>query len=267
MNQRLFILIILFFLFALTSQAQRPKRKGTEPLMRGSGAVTKTADFTLEQFKGKWQEIKRVNGKGKSVSIDDTVYLTFKDGNKAETRDGSGSIMRGSAEIDTDNTLLVASDVYAIKSVTATEIVLDDEEEFIHTLKKVDRFWFESLGKDSIKTDEFRNPVTVKLSDITGKWIVYKRQAKPGVVSPPTKIITYLKVLDKIDEDKAKGEITFYVTPYKTESLPCTIKINNTSIDIAAGSNKWNLLVYKDDGKEFIFGDVDVLLYFAKPMP
>jgi hypothetical protein len=48
--------------------------------------------------------------------------------------------------------------------------------------------------------------------------------------------------------------------------LPCTIKTTNAGIDITAGAFNWNLFVYKADGKEFIFGDTEVMVYFAKQL-
>ena len=46
--------------------------------------------------------------------------------------------------------------------------------------------------------------------------------------------------------------------------LPCSVKVTNAGLDIASGEYNWQLFVYKADKKELVFGDVGVLLYYAK---
>lgn len=96
-----------------------------------------------------------------------------------------------------------------------------------------------------------------------GKWMVYRKDAKPGVINPPVNIIQYLKITDSTDENTAKGEVTFYQTD-KSITVPCKIKVTNAGLDIEAGDYSWSLFVYKANKKELIFGDAAVLLYYSK---
>ena len=264
-------LFFLFFIIAGTNAQikMKAKRKGVTPIDITKNKTKKAATtevFTLEQFAGKWQEVSRTDRSGDSVEITDTIFLKFSDRNRVETRDGVKLTIKGAATIDPPGNILVAAaDVYTILSVTKEKIVLYDQDRFIHTFNKKEQFWSETLGKLSVSEDVYKDPISVQLSDIMGNWRVYRRLAKPGaIVLPPTSLIKNLKITNKTGENTAKGEITFY--QFETESSPCTIKVNNAFIEITAGTNNWTLFVYKADGKEFIFGNTDELLYYAKPM-
>lgn len=266
MQVKYWVIPVTLFLASLQTAAQRVKRKGVTPMdvTKNKGANGKDAIlFTLEQFNGKWQETGRVDRENNLARIFDTLMLNFTEPGKVITRDGNHANIMGNAEIAPGNVLLAAADVYTIISVTPEQLVLDDQENYIHTFTKTESFTYESYGKTAVKPDVYTTPVSIKSTDILGKWSVYRRQAKPGAIHPPTNIIRYLFIRDKVDDITANGEITFYVDE-KSQAMSCTVKINNDAILITAGSNTWNLSVYKADGKEFIFGDPEVLLYYAK---
>jgi hypothetical protein len=132
--------------------------------------------------------------------------------------------LKGEAEIDEEDNLYAAADVYSIKSVTANQIVLDDNSRFVHTLKKMDSFWYEKLGKDTAKREEFSAPIAVKVDKIMGKWYIYRRQAKPGAISDKEQLIKYFNVLKKSDATTAMGDVTFF-RGITTEQLPCTVAL------------------------------------------
>ena len=111
----------------------------------------------------------------------------------------------------------------------------------------------------------YKEPISVKLADIKGKWVVYKREAKPGTVNPPSTIINNVNILNITGENIATGEITFYQSD-KSEMLPCTIKLTNAGFEVRADKYNWKLFAYKLDKNELVFGETDVLLYFAKRM-
>ncbi len=119
------------------------------------------------------------------------------------------------------------------------------------------------LIKERTVSINFKEPISIKLADIKGKWVVYKREAKPGTVNPPSTIINYVNVITITGENTAMGEITFYQSN-KSEMLPCSIKLTNAGFDLRADKYNWKLFVYKLDKNELVFGDTDVLLYFAK---
>lgn len=261
------LLLVLMVSMAFNSLAQKVIRKGMPPIdvskdKSGRGKKNK-ALYDIGQFNGKWQETYRIDNNQSLVDFTDTIYLHFPDTGKVITRSGNVSNMRGNAEIEAPNTLLAAGDVYTIVSLTDSVAVLDNQDGLIHTMKKVSSFQFENYGKLAVKQEEFSSPVPVVLQDVIGKWMVYRKVAKPGAINPPVNIITYLKIIDSTGENTANGEVTFYQTD-KSIMLPCSVKVTNAGLDIASGEYNWQLFVYKADKKELVFGDVGVLLYYAK---
>jgi hypothetical protein len=130
--------------------SQRVKRKGTEPIdiskQKRPGANLKT--FKIAQLAGKWQEISRDSKTNITLSFTDTIFLNFVDGNTVITKQGNETTMKGEAAIDaTNNELVAAADVYTIVSVTDSLLVLDNQENILHTLKKTDQFLYETFGK------------------------------------------------------------------------------------------------------------------------
>ncbi len=264
MTHKYILSIATFFMLICNVVAQRPIRKGTTPLMKKSKNAQQVAAFTLEQLTGKWQESVRTGRDTKnSVGIKDTLYLNFFEKNKVIAREGNNPVAKGAAEIDADNTLTAAADEYTIISVNDKEMVLDDNDKYLHTFLKKDAFWFESAGKDSVRQETVASVVEIKPENIMGKWMVYKRNAKPGAVKSNVPIIRYLKVISKTDETTAAGFITFYKED-TTQELACKITFYKTGIMVDAEKNNWYLPVYKADGKELIFGNIELMLYYCK---
>ncbi|HMO62417.1 MAG TPA: hypothetical protein PKC39_03215 [Ferruginibacter sp.] len=267
-KKRMFLLC--FCSIALYTSAQRVKRKGVTPIdvtKKGPGInAGNGTTFNLEQFTGKWQETARVGRDNRAVEIIDTIMLHFPSPGKVTTRDGNHANINGAAEIEAPgNILIAAADVYTIVSVTPTQIVLDNQENFIHTLTRVEQFTHESYGKLAIKQDVYQEPVIVSLTDLLGRWSVYRRQARPGAIAPGSSIIKYLFITGKVDDNTANGEITFSKAE-KSEAMSCSITLKGTAITVTAGTNRWELLIYKADGKELVFGNADTMLYYAKPL-
>ena len=267
MRIRKFIVLLLLVSVATTAYTQKVTRKGMPPIdvsknKTGRGKK-KPSLYNVGQFNGKWQEISRTDNGGTAVSFTDTIYLHFTDTGKVTTRNGITSNMKGDAAIEDPNTLLAAGDVYSILSLVDSVVVLDDGEGFVHTLKKTNQFHFENYGKIPVKQDEYADPVPVSLSEVLGKWMVYRKQAKPGAINPPVNIIQYIKITDSTSENTANGEITFYQTDKSTQ-MSCVIKVTNAGLDIIAGEFTWSLFVYKLNKKEMVFGDAAVLLYYSK---
>ncbi len=264
--QKFIVTSICLFLFtAGNAQQQRIKRRGVTPVTTNSGiSKNETFHFKLEDFYGKWQEVSRTHKNNNIVSITDTIYLFFKDDNKVETRDGSKTIIKGEAAIyPPGNILIAAADSYIIISKTGELLVLDDGETFIHTFKKVNQFWSETVGKVAVSQDVFETAIHPSMSNLKGNWGVYRRQAAPGAVDAKTLLIKNLKITSTDSEQKGYGEVTFYNSD-KSETMPCVITIQDTAVEIKAGVNQWTFPVYKADGKEFVFGTIGKLLYFAK---
>ncbi len=260
--------LLLLVVFTTTITAQKVKRKGVQPIDVSKNkrpGKKQPPVFTMVQLAGKWQEISRTDKSGNPVYFTDTIFLNFTGANKVITRDaGSMTSMTGAASIEEPgNVLMAAADVYTILSVSDSQAILDNQENYLHTLKKTNQFFYETYGKLAVNQNSYKDPVSITLADVLGKWMVYRKEARPGTVNPPVNIIQYLKITDSTGENMAKGEITFYQTDKSTE-LPCIIKVTNAGMEITAGSYNWSLFVYKADKKELVFGDAQVLLYFAK---
>jgi hypothetical protein len=256
-----------FFLLSLILQADAQYRRRGETLQSpGNKTASKKASYSLAQLQGKWQEYQR-KSRSDSTTVDfrDSIQLIFSDSNKVETRTSAITSMnlKGEADIDVDNTLTVAADQYTIKSLSSTQLVLDDNEQFVHILKKVDSFWYEKLGRLTVKKNDYSNPVKASIPGIIGKWAVYRRQAKPGSVDTDELLIKNLNITTKKDEHSATGTILFYQGD-NSQQLPCLVTLHGSDIKIVAGQRVWNLSVYQSDTDNFVFGS-EALLYFAKP--
>jgi hypothetical protein len=261
-----FLFFIIFFCLVTQTNAQY-KRRGETLQTHGNSKTSnskKKADYTVSQLKGKWQEFARINRADSSaVTFNDSIQLNFTDSSKVRTRTSivTSMTMDGEADIDNNNTLTVAADEYTIRSLKNNELVLDDNEKFIHHLKKVDTFWYETLGKISSKQENFSKAIKVSISDIVGNWSVYRRQAKPGT-NGNVQLIKSLNISAKTGANTASGNITFY-KDQNIQQLPCTIILSETSIKVTAGANVWNLNTYQADANNFVFGSSD-LMYFSK---
>lgn len=260
--------IPFFFAFLLlaphTTFAQRVGRQGVKRV-NTTNAQQQAYQFTLQQLLGRWQEIKRTDESKDELEIADTVYLQFTEPDKVETRDGTKTIMRGSALIDAPgNILIAAADVYTISSVSATKLVLLDDDGTQHTLEKKELFWRETLGKNVVADQVLDTPLNPDMAQLDGgNWTVYRRRAKPGAVSDETMLIRYIKAIKNNGDNTASAELTFY-SKDKSEVLPCTISVVNNQIQIKSGEHSWLMYIYKIEKDELVFGDHKSLLYFAK---
>ncbi|HVM86616.1 MAG TPA: hypothetical protein VMT76_00410 [Puia sp.] len=263
------------FLFALVITSLMPgnsyaqyKRRGEilQSRLQKASTPQKKANYTLSQLQGRWQEFERKKRSDSSITLfKDSIQLKFNDSNKVMTRTSiiTSMAMEGEAQIDDDNVLTAAADEYVIKSVSANEIVLDDNDLFIHRLKKVDHFWYETLGKTAITQNEYNNPVSAKINDVLGRWAVYRRRADPGTIAKDALLIKYLSIPNKINENTASGNIGFYNNQL-TQEMPCTLLLNGSEIKITAGNYNWTFSVYQTDTGNFVFGNNN-LMYFCKP--
>ena len=138
MRIKFFLLLLLCQVFCTDTDAQKVKRKGVNTIdvskVRGH---EKTPEYSVNQLLGKWQEVARKEKSTGVVIFSDTIYLNFTTLNTVSTKEGKQPVFKGAVEIVAPgNILLTAGDVYTILSVSADEIVLDNQENIIHTLKK-----------------------------------------------------------------------------------------------------------------------------------
>lgn len=243
------------------SQKVKVKRKGVTPMDVTKNPPANTSAYSLSQFTGKWQEVKRTDMQKSGVSFKDTLFYNFSPKGEVFSYDGVNMSMKGEAAIEPGNVLIAAADVFTIRSMNSNQVVLDDGE-YLHTLVKKKGFWHETLPSNAVIEEKFTTPVAVHASALSGKWKVYRRAALPGTTDKV--LIRILDVQSVKNENSATGQITFYKTE-KLETVPCTITVEGSSMRITTELNTWNVDIYKADGKDLVFGDAS-LKYYCKPI-
>ncbi|MDQ6756701.1 MAG: hypothetical protein M3004_07175 [Bacteroidota bacterium] len=257
-----FIVLIAFTLPAL-SQKMKVKRKGVQPIDVTKNPSPNTSIYSLNQFNGKWQEVSRTDrNTNTAVAFNDTLFYIFS-GENVFSRDGVNMSLRGEAFIDPGNVLVAAADVFTIKSLTNNQAVLDDGDQYLHTLVRKKSFWYETLPTNYVEPEKYTNPIAINSSALIGKWKVYRRDAKPGKENNRI-LIRILNITTTQGDNIAKGEVTFYLTE-KLQTQPCTVTLNGTKMHIVTANDSWSMNVYKADGKDFVFGD-NGLMYYCKPL-
>jgi len=245
------------------SFAQKVKRKGVTPVTVQKEAVK--AKYVLKQFSGKWQETSRKGiSKSDDLPFTDTLLMRFFD-EKVEVKDAISMRMSviGPAQVEAPNILNAAGDQYAVRKLTANELIMDDGE-FVREFAKKEKFYSETVGNFKVSKDSFTHAINIEPANLKGRWMVYAKQALPGTVSNDQVIIKSIEILETSTAKTATGIITYY-TSHTSFTEPCTIAINEGNIVISAGKNTLPLKTYKLDGNEFVFGDTAGLLYYAKP--
>ena len=254
--------IILSFTAIAQEVVTKVIRKGVKPVIITKTTPNTKAIYNISQFKGRWQEISRRDRKSNSaVDFTDTLFYRFTGTNDVYTRDGVNMSIRGKASVEPGNELIAAADVFDIRSVTNQEAVLDDRDKYIHTLTKVKRFWYETLPTKAITPEKFTSPISIRASDLIGNWMVYRRDADPGVAHDEY----LLKAINmtRVDGNTSSGSITFFHAD-RTDSLKGTITVSAEKIHIATDKYSWQFNVYKATGSELVFGN-STLMYYCKP--
>lgn len=258
-------LLALAFLTATTfsteAQKVKIKRKGVTPLDVTKNPSNNSSTYTLNQFTGKWQEVRRTDSRNNSVGFKDTLFYNFSAKGEVFSRDGVNMSLMGEAFIDPGNVLVAAADVFTIRSMNNNQVVLDDGD-YLHTLVRKKEFWHETLPTNAVVSEKFSTPVSVGASALAGKWKVYRRAAQPGITDKV--LIRILNVQNITDNNRATGEIMFYRSE-KLETLPAAFMLDGERLRISTEKNTWNMIIYKADGKDLVFGDAS-LMYYCKPL-
>lgn len=259
---KLFLIGLFISCSLLNSNAQRVIRKGVTE--NKPAKKTTVAQYSLNQLQGKWQEIKRVAaGTSEPVNFSDSLLLNFYNGRVEMKETSSMRIsMTGDAEIEAPNILTAAGDVYSIHSVDKNKLVMDDGE-FTRELQKKDQYYYEITRRIKIEKDSVTEAVNIDINNLKGKWLVYGRKAKPGSIKPLTPIIKSIEVNSISADGIAFGEIVYY-TSNICKILPCRLVTSDGIIKIITDKDTWSFNTYKADGKEFIFGDTNKLVYYLK---
>jgi hypothetical protein len=263
------IVLVTLFLYLVQAEAsaqQKIVRKGTQTA--GKPPQEKTMDplYRLEQFQGKWQEVKRTSLTTKEkIEFTDSLLLKFE-GNKVEIKDviSMRISMKGTAQVEAPNFLVAAGDEFTVKYVDKYKLILDDGEH-LKELEKKEQFNYESFGKQTVEKDTLNSPVAIDPKIAEGKWMVYRRQALAGSVNEEAVVIKSIEIFSSDTQGSSTGEVVFYQANI-TESLPCKIIFSAATILIITDKNNWEFSTYKLNEKEFVFGEKDRLMYYAKRM-
>ena len=262
MANKRFTAAISICIFSLTASAQYT-RGGMRPRTVTTTTPATAPLYSIEQLNGKWQETSRVNAHNENQTFSDTLLLTVKN-NKGGIKDASGMAMemKGAAEIEAPAILNVAGTEFIIKKLNNDMLLLQDDQ-FVRTLMKRDRFYYETLGKDSVAANTYTVPVNTDMDNLKGKWEVYRRQAPPGFITPTTALIKSFTV-SAGNGASGSGEITVYNGDNIAETFPCVISLSAGQIKISSQKGTMLLNVYKASGSEFIFGDDKGVMNYAK---
>lgn len=256
--------LMAFLIVYVAADAQVVKRKGVEPVVINKKDKKQQALYSLEQLQGKWQEAKRMETGGKTgLAFTDSLQLVFN-GKKVEVKDATSMKMglKGEAQIESPNTLLVAADVFSILHLDKEKLILDDGE-FVHELIKKEQFYSETVGKIIIEREIIIEPVDVDLKLLTGKWLVYRRQAEAGIRNEEQALIKSLDIKEILSDSKASGDIVFFTNDI-TITMPCTFIFSAGNMTIDTEKYTWTFYTYKADGNEFVFGEQGKFLYYTK---
>ncbi|MCP9752956.1 hypothetical protein [Ferruginibacter sp. HRS2-29] len=262
------VFILTMAVFATTVSAQRVMRKGTRPQQltpKGSDPdAVKTGKniFSLSQVQGKWQEAARRNlGSSEKLSYTDTLMIHISN-DKAEVREGMSMNMKGDAAVEEGDNLSVAADVYIIRKIENDQMLLDDGE-YLRTMQKVQTYYLETVGKDSIKHAGYKLPQTVLTDNLYGKWIVYRREAKPGAINSQTELVKSITILKGNAGSASKGEIVIYSKDL-SEKLDCFVTLKDDNMEVVTKNKSWNFKTYLADNNEFVFGQAEEVMNYSK---
>lgn len=239
--------------------AQRVKRKGVEPV-DVSKNKTAAPRYILADFAGKWQEVGRLDESDKPVVFSDTMFITILPEGKGDVRQGNHARMRGEVSVQSDNQLLIVTDIYEIKKRAGNELVLVGDEG-TYTFEKREAFWSDTMKIGSVAQAEYSAPVEVQAAQLTGDWRVYRKQSPPGFDLAGQSLISRLSLTGSAWP--LSGTIVYSVLG-KSVQEPCNVLEGSRGIKIMAGARVWELMVYKV-GDELVFGTAGSLLYYAKP--
>lgn len=245
-----------------TTEAQRVGRKGVTPATRPAKPQP-AAKYRPEQFSGRWQEVKRTNRAGETVEIVDTFYMHVQQRNKVVTREGRNPYLTGALQVEPNDILVAAADVFTIVSVTDSSLVLYNQEQYNHHFQRVERFSYETdrAGDGPIKpafTPSTRTP-----EQLVGRWWMYKRQAPPGTVDLNAAYIKSFRVYAPTDSMAGK-DWAIIAEAQRSEQMPARISVEGQQLRIVAGQKSFTYGIYESPAKELIVGDPDKELFFFR---
>jgi len=256
-------LMLLFFIVSET-MAQTPRLAIHSYASRSDNSTGKRGKYSMDQFIGRWQEMGRLKTSTKErAEVVDTFYLHFYKNNTADTKEGSNSlVITGSSEVFSDDYVTTSAADFKIISVAPNVIVLDDMTGYQHTFIRTSRFAYKAgTTPPSAAPDIVNNTVDLTPSSLIKNWFAYRRAANPGFVKPETPLLRNLRIKEKTSDNNYKAEVEF-ARNGMAYVQPCTLVFSDKTLAIDTEGAKWNVQVYKADGKEMILGTKGELVYY-----
>ena len=255
--------LVLFCSFSLFVQAQKVIRKGMPPITKTVVNTNAAPLYDVRKLNGKWQEITRRTLKNEAIGFKDTLLFVINN-NKGFVKDNTGMTMtmNGDVSIEGSSTLLIGSDAFDILRQQGNMLFIKDET-FIRYMKRVPRFYYEMVGKDSVKLPEYHTAINAEMDNLKGKWLVYRRQAEPGFITGNTELIKYITVTSGSGTQGA-GEITTYNGDNISETQAADFSLAPGRITVTSKKGTMVFSTYKANGKEFVFGDLKGVLNYAR---
>ncbi len=256
-----FALIVI--LFAFPASAQKVIRKGMPPISKTVVRTEGAPIYDIRRFNGKWQEIARRTSKNENLPFIDTLLFVISN-NKGFIKDATSMnmTMKGDVSIEGPSTLLIGSDAFNILRQQGNLLFLNDDN-YIRTMKRVPRCYYETVGKDSIKLPEYKTAITADMNNLIGKWLVYRRQAEPGFIAAGTELIKYLTITSGSGM-QGSGEVTVYNGQNISETYPAQFLLSPGRMTVTSKKGTMSFDTYKANGKELVFGDLKGVLNYAK---
>jgi hypothetical protein len=257
------VILGMFCLFTLPADAQRVGRKGVTPATRPSKPLP-AANYQPEQFAGRWQEVKRTNRAGEPVEIVDTFYIHVQQRNKVVTREGKNPYLTGALQVEPNDVLVAAADVFKIIQATDSSLVLYNQEQYNHHFQRVDRFSYESdRAALNDKPKEEYIPASRTSDQLVGRWWMYKRQAPPGTVDLNAAYIKSFHLYASTDSMAGK-DWAMVAQAQRSEQQPARISVKGHHLRIESGKQVFTYWIYVSPEKELMIGDAGKEVFFFR---
>lgn len=226
----------------------------------GKGGTGKPVDLT-----GNWKEQRRISVRGEALDYTDTTYYDFMVGNEYTVQRKNGFMFRGTYKA-TPGIVDLGMRSYNVVEMSANRMILKDDGgsyQFVRYDKAAmmaENNGAAASGERAYKPEIAAEPV--KLSQLSGKWEVYKRTSSTTLPEIDyTKIVQVIELrqrggdtLGTVASSKdMEGKPTWKITRYDNSILYCT----------SAGRGPRQLKVISCRDGELIVQE-DVFTYFFK---
>lgn len=253
-------LCVLSVFLGTYANAQRVKRKGVDPIPLKQ-PPPKTTSLNVSLFTGKWQETRRMDSKGKTVSFSDTLYVHFLQQDSVSVRLGRSMTMKGLTQLE-GNIISLAGDDYQVLKQTASQLTLDDGD-YLRVLEKTNSFHWEEAERTRISRKEYSQPVALNAAHFPGKWGVYRTQSAPGELPKQHEPLRSLSVDSVWHATQWSGTATTVVQG-KNQTYSVQFEQKGTVLAISGEQYNQQFNVLESSEKELVIEQNNIKYFFKK---